>query len=946
MKFSILAAFTAATAAIAPIPLDSSVLPTPCTVFAEDTDSVATLPDWIPTDFDSAADFRNTYGATHTGNGLICIVYPERVQNGSNKGSYGYDLKPASDMGEIIKQEIYSHDHTETCFNVFVYQPQQQGDLELQIVDTYAVSEEGDEPISVYSFSVDKSLSITETDIYSWLPDSKTEYSEYIEKNGEVSVRDNYVVFCTMAIDQFGDKWIPNSSNRYENIKYLLTSDCTMQVPDLYDDGSVDKIYVYQAVKDGYEKISWIRTSDTRPDPEEPSQYTLTADCAVFDNGQSVLLADTARFRIFDGRAGGLVDLDEDNIVFLIPDILYSSGSDGGYAHVDLAALQMTSNPYYWDISQYKNADIFNVRLSYNYIPDEYVIDADYSTVRKFDNGAADYLFRLRNINDFRKKSTTITFYDKDTGELIDFPDNKDNTYLLKCTSEEPYTSVAFDVTANPCTVYGYVYDKSCSYSFFLDTKSGWYDSLEFETTSENGDSIELTCRMKWNPNGDVNGDGALSIADAVLMQKWLLGSSDVKLSDWKAVDFCRDNRIDIFDLVLMRKNILSSVSIPVAVSVEETGRFAGANTVRKVYREDDKYILSYEDLMSSVEPLVIEISEQDYIEIMSQDYDGIVDRYNNSTDKTIADWGKNVTVLTYSDGSEEEINVPMTDITDKLEKMTLEYMELHDLYVKPAHRSYGPIFFVSEQGVKLYSGPDESYRCLTEITSFSTLHELGYQTDNDPWLFTEYNGIYGWIRTKNENNKSTVIYEQIAAKPVIYLYPEAETDVHVELELTEAELSTTYPKYNNGWDVTAYPDGSLLNKADGTHHKYLFWDAVNCRTRFDFSRGFCISGSDTESFLKEKLTFMGLAEEEMNEFIVYWLPKMEHNKYNLIAFQNDVYTNSAKLDIAPAPDSLLRIFMTYIPLEEAIDIQPQQLETFERKGFTVVEWGGSEIRS
>ena len=167
-----------------------------------------------------------------------------------------------------------------------------------------------------------------------------------------------------------------------------------------------------------------------------------------------------------------------------------------------------------------------------------------------------------------------------------------------------------------------------------------------------------------------------------------------------------------------------------------------------------------------------------------------------------------------------------------------------------------------------------------------------------------------------------------------------------VEVELLTSELSTTYPRYNNGWDVTAYPDGSLVNKADGSHHKYLFWESVNTGTEFDFSKGFCVAGSDTESFLKEKLTYMGLTEEEMNEFIVYWLPKMEHNAYNLITFQGDAYTDCAKLKITPAPDSLLRIFMVYVPLETPVDIQPQKLETFERTGFAAVEWGGSEITS
>ena len=84
----------------------------------------------------------------------------------------------------------------------------------------------------------------------------------------------------------------------------------------------------------------------------------------------------------------------------------------------------------------------------------------------------------------------------------------------------------------------------------------------------------------------------------------------------------------------------------------------------------------------------------------------------------------------------------------------------------------------------------------------------------------------------------------------------------------------------------------------------------------------------------------------EAEEFIVYWLPLMEHNAFNLIAFQDDAYTDTAKLTITPAPDTECRIFMAYIPLEEAVEIAPQELPTFERSGFTVVEWGGVKIGS
>ena len=267
--------------------------------------------------------------------------------------------------------------------------------------------------------------------------------------------------------------------------------------------------------------------------------------------------------------------------------------------------------------------------------------------------------------------------------------------------------------------------------------------------------------------------------------------------------------------------------------------------------------------------------------------------------------------------------------------------------YVKPDREiKYSPDLYVIADEVTMYLGPDTSYGKVTTIPRKTIIQELGVMNNNDNWAFTKYNGQYGWVQVENEfGDRQIEFLSYMVNKPVIYLYPEKETDVHVEVELTEADLSTTYPKYNNGWDVIAKPDGSLVNKADGTHHRYLFWDAVNCRTEFDFSKGFCVAGSDTESFLKKKLSYMGPTEEEMNEFIVYWLPRMEHNKYNLISFQSDKYTDTAKLNITPEPDSMLRVFMTYVPLEEAVDIEPQELSTFERKGFTVVEWGGSEIK-
>ena len=442
--------------------------------------------------------------------------------------------------------------------------------------------------------------------------------------------------------------------------------------------------------------------------------------------------------------------------------------------------------------------------------------------------------------NDLLPGQVRVTLVDADTNEPIIYQNDSDTYlgYLLfrECDFGGQYfeNPSITDIKINPFIVKYEDMSEERDYTFHVEQSSKIrnYTVLRDEASVVRNDnnSYELVFKLKFTPTGDVNDDGEFNVSDVVLLQKWLLAVPDAELKNWKAADFCNDNKLDVFDQCMMKSELISST------------------------------------------------------------------------------------------------------IT---------------AYVKPDHEiMYGVDIHVVADDVKMYLGPDTSYRTVTTIPKYTILTELGVQDNNDNWAFINYKGQFGWIQMVNENGERQCIFDYpLADKPVIYLYPEEETDVHVELELTEADLSTTYPKYNNGWDVTAYPDGTLLNKADGSHHRYLFWDAVNCKTRFDLTTGFCVAGIDTESFLKEKLAYMGLNEEEMNEFIVYWLPRMEHNAYNLISFQGDVYTDSAKLDITPAPDSILRVFMAYVPLEEAIGIEPQQLSGFERNGFTVVEWGGSEIR-
>ncbi|MCM8788136.1 MAG: hypothetical protein NC935_08865 [Candidatus Omnitrophica bacterium] len=192
-------------------------------------------------------------------------------------------------------------------------------------------------------------------------------------------------------------------------------------------------------------------------------------------------------------------------------------------------------------------------------------------------------------------------------------------------------------------------------------------------------------------------------------------------------------------------------------------------------------------------------------------------------------------------------------------------------------------------------------------------------------------------LRQKNhEANDDYVIM-----KPVIYLYPKQKQITEVKINY-QGNITVSYPKYNNGWKVISYPDGKIFNLLDNKEYSYLFWEGNNTAENYNLSYGFIVKGQDTANFLQDKLSKLGLTPKEYNEFIVYWLPKIIDNKYNLIHFATkEEYDDKVILDIKPKPDSILRVFVVFKKLDKIIDVIPQKIKPFERKGFSVIEWGG-----
>lgn len=182
--------------------------------------------------------------------------------------------------------------------------------------------------------------------------------------------------------------------------------------------------------------------------------------------------------------------------------------------------------------------------------------------------------------------------------------------------------------------------------------------------------------------------------------------------------------------------------------------------------------------------------------------------------------------------------------------------------------------------------------------------------------------------------------------KPVIYLYPERPMDVDVRVEVDR--FTKTIPEHGiDGWHVKATPSGKLFNYADQKRYPYLFWEAFDS-DQIETDRGFSVARQDVPRFLRRSLSELGFTRRETKDFIEFWEPRMLDNPepYFFVSFLGTREFNKvAPLHIAPAPDTLIRVFMYYEPMNEPMAVLPQELKPARRHGFTVFEWGGTSSR-
>lgn len=194
-------------------------------------------------------------------------------------------------------------------------------------------------------------------------------------------------------------------------------------------------------------------------------------------------------------------------------------------------------------------------------------------------------------------------------------------------------------------------------------------------------------------------------------------------------------------------------------------------------------------------------------------------------------------------------------------------------------------------------------------------------------------------------------VRKQAVRKPVIYLYSEEELTASVQINPV-GQFTFTYPEYKESWNISV-KGNKITDHSSGKVYPYLFWEAEDEKLFYSFNQdkmqGFIIKTDTSIAFLEHQLKTLGLNTTEQTDFITYWGPILERQPYALIQFyvDEDYNSNIAEMNVNPAPDAVRRVYMLCSGLKDpnlGMEITAQKFSSFERKGFTVVEWGGSEI--
>jgi hypothetical protein len=175
----------------------------------------------------------------------------------------------------------------------------------------------------------------------------------------------------------------------------------------------------------------------------------------------------------------------------------------------------------------------------------------------------------------------------------------------------------------------------------------------------------------------------------------------------------------------------------------------------------------------------------------------------------------------------------------------------------------------------------------------------------------------------------------------VIYLYPENPTNVNVRVG-AKVRISEPFYEPEIGWqNVLANPDGELIYH--GQKYDSLYWEGLGYGNYPDVRNvGTVVEQKDLLATVEKQLKQQGLNGKETADFMEFWADKLPKTPFVKLTWFSTAQMNElAPIFISPRPQTVIRVFLDARGLQSPVSLRPQVLTAPERRGFTLVEWGG-----
>ncbi len=143
-------------------------------------------------------------------------------------------------------------------------------------------------------------------------------------------------------------------------------------------------------------------------------------------------------------------------------------------------------------------------------------------------------------------------------------------------------------------------------------------------------------------------------------------------------------------------------------------------------------------------------------------------------------------------------------------------------------------------------------------------------------------------------------------------------------------------PEYKDTWHIKVDSTG-LINK----YYRYLYYECT-APDLYQYEKGWIVEKDSLTTFFTNNLKQTGFSNQEISDFMEYWIPILVSSEYYVIYPQyKENLISIVQLEFSNSPDNLLRLFYSIKECDENFQVQAiPEIPAFNRDGYYVVEWG------